>query len=263
MSLPATARELVIITIGNESDPEFSEVQWLLRSPSVAPRCRNWPRVADFLKDATGQSPADLVVVWQRWSHEYTAEDIQQLLAAVPLSRVCCVYGPWCEADGRSRSLWPPALRVPVWQAARRLEQEISAARDGHIAPLPWTAAREEAWLHDTSHTSLPVLTGLTIAIDSPDAAYRQMLVELLTAAGADVSSEDQSVAVRVFDLDPWTPQRADLLSGYLTTEECLVIGVSDWTTADRAAVWTEAGIAAVVSKLDPLALPLTIERLR
>jgi hypothetical protein len=101
-------------------------------------------------------SPADddwfpeLVVVCQHSSDEFTTPDVHRLIGLFPLARLVCCYGPWCASDGRTRDIWPLAVRVPVELAPDRLRRELevlSASRQ----PLPLTASRDEIFLFDNA----------------------------------------------------------------------------------------------------------------
>src|SRR5258708_1025798 len=49
----------------------------------------------------------ELIVVFQSWSDQYSASEVDELLAFAPLARVVVCYGAWCESDGRNRQIWP------------------------------------------------------------------------------------------------------------------------------------------------------------
>ncbi|MCA9079997.1 MAG: hypothetical protein KDA58_05530 [Planctomycetaceae bacterium] len=107
----------------------------------------HWGTLGDALAAEVTAAP-DLVLVCQHWSDEYRTDEVEQLLATCPLARVICCYGPWCASDGRTRNVWPLALRVPVEQAAMRIEAERLVAL-GLRAPLPCTATVEEIFAFD------------------------------------------------------------------------------------------------------------------
>jgi hypothetical protein len=93
-----------------------------------------------------GATLPDLVLVLQSWPDEFPAEHVARLVAAVPLARVVCVCGWWCESAGRTRQHWPPALRVPIWAARQRIEHEL-AILAGERTAFPPTATRDEVLL--------------------------------------------------------------------------------------------------------------------
>ena len=105
--------------------------------------------VADALEKSTADGwHADLVVVCQHWPDEYTSAEVRAVLRAVPLARLICCYGPWCGSDGRTRDVWPLAVRVAAAQGARRIDFELEVLA-GSRWPLPLTASRDEIVLFD------------------------------------------------------------------------------------------------------------------
>src|SRR6266478_2313160 len=84
----------------------------------------------------------DLIVVLQSWSDQFSESDVHDLIAHCPLARIVCCFGPWCDSDGRTRSIWPLAVRVPVAAASTRLERELALLQHHQSAsrPLPLTA---------------------------------------------------------------------------------------------------------------------------
>lgn len=91
----------------------------------------------------------DLVAVCQHWPDEFPPSDVDRLFRALPLARFVVYYGPWCASDGRTRSVWPLAVRIPVGEAENRLRRELEVLR-GHRPPLPLTASRDEIFLFDS-----------------------------------------------------------------------------------------------------------------
>jgi hypothetical protein len=92
----------------------------------------------------------DLVVVCQHWPDEFTEQDVRRLLTLCPLARVACAYGPWCQSDGRSRDIWPLAVRVPAAAAPDRIRRELDVIA-GRLRPLPLTASRDEVFVFDAA----------------------------------------------------------------------------------------------------------------
>jgi hypothetical protein len=92
----------------------------------------------------------DLVIVCQHWPDEFTERDVLSILRTSPLARLTCCYGPWCESDGRTRDIWPLAVRVPVRSAADRIHRELDVIA-GFSRPLPLTASRDEIFLFDSA----------------------------------------------------------------------------------------------------------------
>jgi hypothetical protein len=99
-------------------------------------------------KCAAGGWHADLIIACQLWPDEYAPGDLRALLRAFPLARLVCCYGPWCASDGRTRDVWPLAVRVPAEFAARRIDLELEVLA-GDRWPLPLTASRDEIFAFD------------------------------------------------------------------------------------------------------------------
>lgn len=126
------------------------------------------------------QIPADVVVVLQAFSDEYSAGDAGQLIGRMLFRRVLCCYGPWCLSDGRSHEVWPVVARVSVASAWGVLEQEVRNIRAGVDALLPMAAA-EEVFAHRVSAESddYPTNYGIVL-IASDDRTLRETIAEIL-----------------------------------------------------------------------------------
>lgn len=161
-------------------------------------------------KISTGVFP-DLVIVLQSWSGEYSSAEVNALLAQIPLARLVVCYGPWCESDGRNWNIWPLPVRVPYWAAERRIAREWqSIVHPSESHPVPWSASREE--IFDADHPPLGISAApRSFLVDSPDPAYRQFLVELMSAGGH--CPGDQRPDVIIFDADPWAFGRESVLT--------------------------------------------------
>jgi hypothetical protein len=92
----------------------------------------------------------ELVIVCQHGSDEFAEADVHRLIGLFPLARLVCCYGPWCASDGRTRDIWPLAVRVPVDVAAQRIRRELDVLA-GRRRPLPLTASRDEIFLFDNA----------------------------------------------------------------------------------------------------------------
>jgi hypothetical protein len=116
--------------------------------------------VAERMSDlgASGDA-ADLYVVCHSSPDEYSEGEVAHLLALAAAARLVCVYGRWCDSEGRTRDRWPLAVRVPAARFPSRLEYELRAL-SGAVAPLPLTASRGEifaaAAAYDARHEAGP-----------------------------------------------------------------------------------------------------------
>jgi hypothetical protein len=90
----------------------------------------------------------DLLILVQTWSDEFAFSELLGLPGIGPLSRMLCVYGPWCISDGRNRQNFPLALRLPLedLRPALRCEWGQLVGQVPPAAPLPWTAGRDEVF---------------------------------------------------------------------------------------------------------------------
>ena len=157
-----------ILLLGDSTSPEMGPVIEALSRLSPAADVRSAGAIEDAAKQAgSGDFHPDLVVVCQHWSDEFSPSDVDHLLRAFPLARFIVVYGAWCASDGRTRSIWPLAMRVPVNEAEDRLRRELAVLR-GKRAPLPLTASRDEIFLFDAAEEA-----GQTISPVKMPAAQR------------------------------------------------------------------------------------------
>jgi hypothetical protein len=140
-----------IVLLGDSASaamrPVLEALQRLL--PAADVRC------AGSIEDAaqqfgSGDWHPDLVVVCQHWPDEFPFSEVDRLFRAFPLARSVVAYGAWCASDGRTRSIWPLAVRVPVSEVEDRLRRELEVVR-GTRSPLPLTASRDEIFLFDTN----------------------------------------------------------------------------------------------------------------
>lgn len=108
-------------------------------------RFQQFPDVANAI--ASGVD-AELVIVIQNWSDEYSPAEIRQILQRYSDSRLIVVQGRWCLSDRRTRNAWPAAICVFEPDFPARLDLELSVL-SGRIAPLPWTAGLDEIFAFD------------------------------------------------------------------------------------------------------------------
>ena len=101
-------------------------------------------RLTDAIVD-----PPDLVIVCQSWPDEFPAAEVTTALGRWPLVMWVCCYGAWCASDGRTRSIWPISVRVPIDEAENRLNHVWRVLTEQRDEPLPLTASRDEAFEFD------------------------------------------------------------------------------------------------------------------
>ena len=144
-----TRRVLIIEKSCVEADEAAREIlRRAVEAADAEAEVRRLPGVDEAVRAAAEEGwHADLVLVCQHWTREYTERDVLTLLRAFPLARIVCCYGPWCASDGRSGTAWPPAVRVPLDEAAARIRQEFEVLA-GRCPPLPLTASRDEIFAY-------------------------------------------------------------------------------------------------------------------
>jgi hypothetical protein len=250
------------LSLGNPDCAEFQPLWQSLQEPSESHGWRTAATVAAFLeqqRSGADRTPVEFAVVWQSWSDEFPPTEIVALMAALPLCRIVCVTGPWCEADLRTRRAWPPALATPWWQAGPRLLRELEAARTRSGSALPWTASREEVWLHEQQLGEPMRLTGQTVAISVSDAAMAEMLQAALVSAGANLAESSADVVDFILiDVDPWNTDRSAAVRQFVQeAAPSTVLGLTAWPTADLSLATRSCGVTGLISKLSFMAAVL------
>ena len=137
-----------VLLLGDSSGDDMRPVRDALAAKQQADvRSAESVSAAVDLISQDGWHP-DLLVACQRWSREYTRDEVVSLIRLLPIARIVCCYGPWCGSDGRSGSAWPLPCRVPVAEAAGRIAREREVVA-GRRRSLPLTAARDETFAFD------------------------------------------------------------------------------------------------------------------
>ena len=139
------------------------------------------------------ETDPEIVFTLQSWPDEFPAADVQRLLSAWPLARFVCAFGPWCEADGRNRAIWPESVRVPIGKSMERIRIESDIVA-GKQAPLPLTAGRDEAFLHDRTGAVSSGTSSRRIRIDIPDNSLRKLMTQACADAGHRVVKDHAEV---------------------------------------------------------------------
>ena len=238
-----------VLMIGDDSRTEMRAVVSWVEQRTTAQTLRRARTVPEFLAQSGREWQPDLIVALESHPDEYSQGDVANLFAAAPLSRIVCCAGAWSEAAGRTRNIWPLALRIAA-AAIPRLDCEwmLIENRPGE-SPLPPTASREEWFAAHHPAFLAGRRNGKRVFVASPDAAYRQMLGDLLTASGRTLCNDDSSAsAVLIVDVDPWSSAQAAAVQS--RASRCAVIAVSGWITPELADELDRAGVRAVLPKL-------------
>lgn len=234
-----------VLLIGDADRAEMQPIVNWLRDRTSVETLRRQSSIAATAGD--GWHP-DLIVVLESHPDEYSLGDIHILFASEPLARIVCCAGAWSESAGRTRKLWPLALRVSATSAIPRLECEWELLQDQQTTNyLPPTGSREE-WFaaHHPELGAQANPPGRRVRLISPDPAYRQMLANALTSVGLSLS--ERSSDVIVYDFDPWQPEQIDELQKL--SETAHVIAVTGWITPAEEAALLSVGATAVIPKL-------------
>jgi len=202
-ALPMTT---TIALISEPDDRECAEYSAWLRQRCAFESLSSYPDITTALVGIqdVARRP-QLAVVLQSWSDQYIPADVDRLVGATLGSDLLCIYGAWCEGDGRSRPVWPQASRVPLRYGQSAVETALLRIREG-TTPLPATASRDEAFLlrQGAAFHGDPESRGTALVV-SPDRVLRQTWASLLRLCGwdADDSSLEQvpTITVGRFDL--------------------------------------------------------------
>lgn len=202
----------------------------------------------------------DLVVVLQQTPDQYSAADVNRLIGATLFRRLLCCYGPWCESDARTRSVWPDATRVSMYVARSVIAAEIAGCRvDGDV--LPATASREEVFGRrtcPTSHADAATKRRLAAAVISPDhvlrrtytAALQQMGIAATSASPGSLTSNRLTDFV-VYDFDPWNASTEnEVREVCLRFPSTAVFGLAS-LPSEMDLFKRPDSVTAIVSKLD------------
>ena len=172
-----------IAIVGRDPDGSHRELMRRLRQDDAIRVVAEYETLTLALAAGLGESvPADLVIVLQSYSDEFSPEEINALTGRMLFSRILCWHGPWCTADGRSHELWPVTFRVPVASAAALLELELTGLLAGDPPMFPMSAG-EEVFAHRSTFLPLvepPVRS--TACVISNDFVLRDTVAEILGA---------------------------------------------------------------------------------
>lgn len=245
------------VWIGDGSRAEFAVVRaWMDRCPDLA-----WTSMTTVRELIEQRPRVDLVVIGESWPDEFPAQDVTQIIATVPLARVVCVSGLWSEAVGRTRSAWPPAWRVPLWESISRLERELDGLRacQSHstspaAAFLPWTASRQETWLWQHNDTTFPAPSGKgrTVSLgEIADSSLVAWLSTWLTANGYRIDHDQAEIVL--CDADPWSALiQEHLVAVKQRFPNARIVALTAWRTPALEAELAALAISDIADKLSP-----------
>lgn len=247
------------LVLGEAGPGEFQRVTGIVRR-HVAADSLCWAADVSAFRQATasGWWP-DLVIVLQAWPDQFSADEVEALIELCPLARILCCFGPWCDSDGRTRSLWPLGVRVHAASFESRFEHEL-ALLDGIrdvCPPLPLTASRTEIFDFDFAQPAIRRRVDADVSVISPDRRFRDMIAAALQYRGVRAGNlgDASGPAAIVFDADPWDSQRAKALTMIRTTHpQSQVIACVGFSRPHVESELRDAGADAVWFKLAPLA---------
>lgn len=212
-----------------------------------------------------------MTIVLQSYSDQYASLAIDQLIGMTLFQRLLCCYGPWCESDGRNRSLWPDALRIPVRLAQSVVELELPGV-GADADPIPPTAARDEIFAHRLIETSAEArlsFEDLNVAVVGPDGVFRHTVSATVKELGARIISLpliaiEPRNAIRpqetprgpihlvLHDLDPWSDLVSESLAGARQMfPAAKVLGLATMPDAGLTAETVDEHLDDIVPKLD------------
>jgi hypothetical protein len=252
-----------VLLLGDPALDEFREAIETIRQQVPGEHVRAATGAEDLaaLVGAGGWHP-DLIVVLQSWPDQFSENDIHKLLAICPLARIVCCFGSWCDSDGRTRSIWPLAVRIPIVAARRRLIRELALLEnhDGSSVPLPLTASRSEIFENDytaPADSALEKPPAGAVSVFSPDWPFRQMLEAAARDWGYRLHEASRGAAPEVilFDADPWDAQRMITLRTIRENHpQARLVACVGFPRPDLDAALREKGADDMWFKLSPLA---------
>lgn len=260
-----------VALIGESGRREFRDlVTWLCGHEQI--------RITDEFSDLETalQNPArfedtQMTIVLQSYSDQYAGPAIDQLIGITLFQRLLCCYGPWCESDGRNRTLWPDALRIPVRLAQSVVELELPGV-GAEADPIPPTAARDEIFAHrliETSADTRLAFDDLNVAVVGPDPVIRHTVAATIKELGARIISlpliaVDPRNTIRpqetprgpihlvLHDLDPWSDLVRESVAGARQMfPVAKIFGLATMPDAGLTAETVDEHLDDIVPKLD------------
>ena len=250
MSRRVTQSDASVIIIGDSNDSLTQSIHKHLRRSQTTENITTCATIAEALTEMPAVARrASLIVVVQTWPGQYSSKIVNELIGATLHTRLVCILGPWCESEGRSHDVWPDAFRCPSWMAESRLDDLLSAIRDGSPL-LPATASRSEVFADQMTVTSEPpngrdLFSEYAIVV-TPDRVLGRTVCDLLKSRHVrsslygltDVSAEKTSwpdsdrVTLVFVDLDPGSEfvcqQVSELVQRFPTARHVGITSVVD-----------------------------------
>jgi hypothetical protein len=235
----------------------------LLRDPGASIAVRHAAGIDDLGQfEVEAHWYPELIVALQTWPDQFSAGEVRSLMSLAPLARIVCVYGAWCDSEGRTRVNWPLSVRVAVPGARERIVRELASIR-GEAAVLPITAGRGEIFAADFGWPHRAALVSRQLAVASPDRRWRQMLSSAIASGGHPIVDLEDSTCPPesiVWDADPWDKARALSLQSLRNRfPHATIVASVGFMRDDLAEELRVAGADTVWFKLAPLStlLPL------
>ncbi|QDT42447.1 hypothetical protein Pan241w_25310 [Gimesia alba] len=245
-----TPPQKCVLIVGNDQTCEMRSVL-----ESVREICRGAQIVSCASLEAIPDEEAfpDLILICQNWPDEFGPRTLSDLVSRFPISRFVCCYGVWCEADGRTRTIWPLGIRVPARCVSTRLKLEWEIIRGGRAA-FPLTAGRDEIFQLEATDGSLRFDTeggAPLIQVESGDRTYRKMLEERIVSWEGRIANtmNDEAIDLLMIDLDPW-----EMIVNQLETRTLVapIVGVMGLAHPETITAAKLLGIEAVICKVAP-----------
>ena len=250
-----------ILIVNNDNVAEMRMVVDVVKGLTTTGELEQVKNIPDALQFCSTKNwSPDLIILCQNWSHEFSEAEIHQLLTTLPLARLVCCYGYWCESDGRNYDLLPPGSRVQARLAKERIQYEWDVLK-GIAVPVPLTARRDEIFHQQSKHELPEVTSHPTVSIFSPDRELKIYWQELLTTTGWNVlvpNTTSSRPQLLLYDLDPWSSALAKNVDAL--HEEHSDIPIVGMMNACRPEDYKEAisqGVTEILPKLIPAHLML------
>ena len=204
----------------------------------------------------TGDFIPDLVISYQSIPDEYSADDIDQLIGLLPLSRFVVVFSPWCESIGRTEQRWPSAWSVPLAHAAARIRLELQQLADDST-PLLATTSRDEAFATLAAHSleqTEQLGQRMSAHVISADVSLKECFESIACSLGFEILDTDpssQAATVHIL-VAPFIDGKTFRLIQQLRDDNyaARIIVASDMATPGETISLRDAGAAAVISQL-------------